>query len=89
MRNAIGLGPGQVDLNTPRHTHTHTHKHVPTHEQEDPRPFTLLAKELFPGRFKPTAAHYFIRLLYDKGLLLRCVNPAFSALSHHTSRLLS
>ena len=39
---------------------------------KDPRPFFALAKELYPGRFKPTPAHYFIRLLEDKGYLLRC-----------------
>ncbi|KAL1922474.1 uncharacterized protein VTP21DRAFT_10013 [Calcarisporiella thermophila] len=38
---------------------------------EDPRPFFSLAKELYPGEFLPTKAHYFIRLLAEKGLLLR------------------
>ncbi|XP_045460989.1 NAD-dependent protein deacetylase sirtuin-2 isoform X2 [Harmonia axyridis] len=38
---------------------------------ENPRPFFELAKELYPGRFKPTACHYFIKLLNDKGILLR------------------
>jgi len=36
-----------------------------------PEPFFLLAKELYPGNFKPTYAHFFIRLLQDKGLILR------------------
>lgn len=36
-----------------------------------PRPFFALAKELYPGNFRPTACHYFVRLLNDKGLLLR------------------
>jgi len=31
----------------------------------------LLAKELYPGNFKPSPAHYFIKLLHDKGILLR------------------
>lgn len=31
----------------------------------------MLAKELYPGSFKPTVCHYFIRLLCEKGLLLR------------------
>jgi len=39
---------------------------------KDPRPFFALAKELYPGRFKPTLAHYFLKLLEDKGYLLRC-----------------
>ncbi|KAJ3126251.1 NAD-dependent protein deacetylase sirtuin-2 [Nowakowskiella sp. JEL0407] len=36
-----------------------------------PDPFYVLAKEMFPGRFDPTYAHYFISLLAKKGLLLR------------------
>ena len=36
-----------------------------------PEPFFTLAKELFPGNFHPTICHYFIKLLHDKGLLLR------------------
>ncbi|CAH1126649.1 unnamed protein product [Ceutorhynchus assimilis] len=39
--------------------------------QENPKPFFVLAKELYPGSFKPTLCHYFIRLLNDKGMLLR------------------
>lgn len=31
-----------------------------------------LAQELYPGKFRPTIAHSFIRLLHDKGLLLKC-----------------
>ena len=30
-----------------------------------------MAKELFPGKFDPTPCHYFLKLLLDKGLLLR------------------
>ncbi|KAH3757212.1 NAD-dependent protein deacetylase sirtuin-2 [Pelomyxa schiedti] len=39
--------------------------------QSNPKPFFVLAKELYPGLFKPTKSHYFIRLLHQKGLLLR------------------
>ena len=39
--------------------------------QCDPKPFSLLAKELFPGQYSPTPTHHFIRLLHGKGLLLR------------------
>lgn len=39
--------------------------------QENPEPFFTLARELWPGEFKPTPCHYFIRMLHDKGLLLR------------------
>ncbi|GJQ78346.1 Sirt2 [Trypoxylus dichotomus] len=38
---------------------------------ENPIPFFELAKELYPGTFKPTICHYFIKLLNDKGMLLR------------------
>lgn len=38
---------------------------------ENPKPFFELAKELFPGSFKPTISHYFIRLLLEKKILLR------------------
>ncbi|XP_032819827.2 NAD-dependent protein deacetylase sirtuin-2 [Petromyzon marinus] len=40
--------------------------------RENPEPFFALAKELYPGQFKPTVSHYFIRLLKDKECLLRC-----------------
>ncbi|KAK9498252.1 hypothetical protein O3M35_004108 [Rhynocoris fuscipes] len=36
-----------------------------------PEPFFHLAKELLPEKLKPTKAHYFIKLLQDKGILLR------------------
>jgi NAD-dependent deacetylase sirtuin 2 len=41
--------------------------------QNEPLPFFMLAKDLFPDpdKYKPTIAHHFIRLLQDKGLLLR------------------
>uniref|UniRef100_A0A0R3WZJ1 Deacetylase sirtuin-type domain-containing protein n=1 Tax=Hydatigena taeniaeformis TaxID=6205 RepID=A0A0R3WZJ1_HYDTA len=37
----------------------------------DPNPFFTFAKELFPGHFKPSYAHRFIRLLERKSKLLR------------------
>lgn len=39
--------------------------------QKNPTPFFALAKELYPGSFTPTPAHYFVRLLHEKGLLVR------------------
>lgn len=39
--------------------------------RKQPKPFFSLAKELYPGNFKPTPCHYFIKLLCEKGLLLR------------------
>ncbi|EFA77796.1 NAD+-dependent deacetylase [Heterostelium album PN500] len=38
---------------------------------ENPKPFFVLAKELYPGGFNPTEVHHFIKLLHEKGLLLR------------------
>ncbi|XP_071415291.1 NAD-dependent protein deacetylase sirtuin-3, mitochondrial isoform X2 [Pithys albifrons albifrons] len=37
----------------------------------NPKPFFTLAKELYPGNYRPNSAHYFLWLLHDKGLLLR------------------
>ncbi|CAG8459904.1 3005_t:CDS:2 [Paraglomus occultum] len=37
-----------------------------------PEPFFELARELYPGKYLPTATHYFIKLLHDHQLLLRC-----------------
>merc|ERR1712019_293645 len=37
-----------------------------------PHAFYELAREMWPGNFQPTPTHYFIRLLHDKGILLRC-----------------
>ncbi|XP_066913247.1 NAD-dependent protein deacetylase sirtuin-2-like [Clytia hemisphaerica] len=39
--------------------------------KENPDPFFLLAKELYPGNFQPTPSHRFIKLLHENGLLLR------------------
>ena len=40
--------------------------------RKNPKPFFTLAKQLYPGQYNPTAAHYFIKLLVEKGVLLRC-----------------
>ncbi|XP_054627819.1 NAD-dependent protein deacetylase sirtuin-3, mitochondrial isoform X1 [Dunckerocampus dactyliophorus] len=37
----------------------------------NPKPFFALAKELYPGNYLPNSAHYFVRLLHEKGLLRR------------------
>ncbi|CAK6979260.1 NAD-dependent protein deacetylase sirtuin-3%2C mitochondrial [Scomber scombrus] len=37
----------------------------------NPEPFFALAKELYPGNYRPNVTHYFVRLLHEKGLLLR------------------
>ena len=39
--------------------------------RNNPLPFYTLAHELYPGRYRPTISHSFVRLLSDKGLLLK------------------
>ncbi|KAG0051884.1 NAD-dependent protein deacetylase sirtuin-2 [Gryganskiella cystojenkinii] len=39
--------------------------------KDNPGPFFRLAKELLPGRYRPTFTHYLLPLLARKGLLLR------------------
>lgn len=39
--------------------------------RRDPRPFYALAREMSPGQYRPTLAHSFIKLLHDKGVLLK------------------
>lgn len=39
--------------------------------KKNPVPFCMLAKEMWPSNFQPTPVHYFIKMLSDKGLLLR------------------
>ncbi|KAJ9664877.1 Sir2 histone deacetylase Hst2 [Coniosporium apollinis] len=39
--------------------------------RNNPLPFYTLARELYPGKYRPTITHSFIRLLHDKGLLLK------------------
>lgn len=39
--------------------------------RNNPIPFYALAHELYPGKYQPTISHAFIRLLSDKGLLLK------------------
>jgi NAD+-dependent protein deacetylase SIR2 len=39
--------------------------------RNNPLPFYTLAHELYPGKYKPTIAHSFIKLLHNKGRLLK------------------
>jgi len=39
--------------------------------REKPEPFYTLAHELYPGKYRPTITHSFIKLLHDKGVLLK------------------
>uniref|UniRef100_A0A8C5DSV0 NAD-dependent protein deacetylase n=1 Tax=Gouania willdenowi TaxID=441366 RepID=A0A8C5DSV0_GOUWI len=38
---------------------------------QNPVPFFALARELYPGNYRPNITHYFVRLLHRKGQLLR------------------
>lgn len=38
---------------------------------QDPRPFFKFAREIYPGQFKPSPCHTFIKILESKGKLLR------------------
>ncbi|CAE6526566.1 unnamed protein product [Rhizoctonia solani] len=40
--------------------------------RDNPLPFYTLAHELYPGKFRPTVTHSFIKLLSDKGMLQMC-----------------
>eukprot|EP00928_Gymnodinium_smaydae_P067978 TRINITY_DN5101_c0_g1_i4.p1 TRINITY_DN5101_c0_g1~~TRINITY_DN5101_c0_g1_i4.p1 ORF type:complete len:330 (-),score=36.26 TRINITY_DN5101_c0_g1_i4:439-1392(-) len=46
----------------------------------NPSPFYHLVMDLWPGRYKPSAAHYFIKLLSDKGILRRCYTQNIDSL---------
>eukprot|EP00210_Caulerpa_lentillifera_P000144 g139.t1 len=48
--------------------------------KKDPKPFYSLAKEIMPGRFEPTKTHFFMKLLQDKGMLLRCYTQNIDSL---------
>jgi len=48
--------------------------------KQNPEPFYLLAKELYPGQYPPTPTHHFVRLLHKKGLLLRCFTQNIDSL---------
>lgn len=39
--------------------------------RNNPLPFYTLAHDLYPGKYRPTISHSFVRLLSDKGLLLK------------------
>lgn len=46
----------------------------------NPAAFYELAKDLWPGNYEPTCAHYFIRLLHEKGVLRRCYSQNIDSL---------
>ncbi|CAN7983652.1 unnamed protein product, partial [Ixodes hexagonus] len=48
--------------------------------RRNPAPFYSLARQLFPQDLKPTLSHYFLRLLHEKGYLLRLYTQNIDAL---------
>lgn len=52
--------------------------------RENPSAFYTLAKDLWPGNYEPTPTHYFIKLLHDKGILLRCFSQNIDSLECQT-----
>jgi len=48
--------------------------------RDNPAAFYELAKEMWPGNYDPTPAHYFLKLLHDKGILLRCYSQNIDSL---------
>ena len=50
--------------------------------RKNPAPFYELVTHLWPGNFEPTPAHYFVRLLHEKGILRRCYTQNIDSLEH-------
>eukprot|EP00736_Rhodelphis_marinus_P004972 Rmarinus@m.16498 len=48
--------------------------------RKNPEPFCKLAKELLPKNLRPTPVHFFIRLLHEKGFLMRHVTQNIDGL---------
>lgn len=48
--------------------------------RQTPAPFYKLCSDLWPGRYHPTVTHHFLRLLHDKGALLRCYTQNIDSL---------
>ena len=51
--------------------------------KRNPEPFFKLSSEMWPGgKYRPTLAHYFIKLLDDKKQLLRCFTQNIDSLEN-------
>ncbi|CAJ1368609.1 unnamed protein product [Effrenium voratum] len=48
--------------------------------RKTPQAFYELVRELWPGNYEPTPAHYFLRLLNEKGILRRCYTQNIDSL---------
>ena len=88
----ISVGAGIPDFRSPgTGLYSKLEKYNLTHPEaifeidyfrSNPHPFYLLSKELYPGLYTPTKTHYFMKLLHDKGLLLRCYTQNIDSLEH-------
>ncbi len=58
----------------------HTVCLYPKHFLNSVHEIAFTTQELFPGNFEPTHMHHFMRLLHDKGLLLRCFSQNIDSL---------
>jgi len=77
----ISTSAGLPDFRTPATgVYYNLHKYVPSNPRavfevdyfkQNPEPFFNLTKDVFLKKYKPTPCHYFLRLLSEKGLLLR------------------
>ena len=50
--------------------------------KRDPSLFTDRVKMLFPGNYRPTKAHFLVKLLQEKGLLVRHFTQNIDGLDH-------
>eukprot|EP00762_Andalucia_godoyi_P000959 ANDGO_03736.mRNA.1 NAD-dependent protein deacetylase Sirt2 len=50
--------------------------------RENPFPFYMLARELMPGQYHPSHAHFFMKLLEEKGVLRRVYSQNIDDLEH-------
>ena len=48
--------------------------------RSNPKPFQRLCRELWPGNFKPTPTHGFLKVLHDHGKLVRCFSQNIDSL---------
>ncbi|CRL06221.1 CLUMA_CG018942, isoform A [Clunio marinus] len=54
---------------------------------QDPRPFFKFAREIFPGQFKPSPSHRFIKKMEERGVLLRNYTQNIDTLERYTQNI--
>ena len=50
--------------------------------KDNPKPFIHLAKKLYPGQYKPSVTHFFLKLLEKHNILLRVYTQNIDGLEH-------